>query len=252
MSYGTERLLFKILYFVRLRAYYLQKKDFMDIIQIILTSILSISSLFIIAKCMGHKQVSQLDFFDYISGITIGSIAAEMATDLESPWKSLLALAIYGLVSITLNKLTAKFPRTRKYINGTPAILLNKGKLYRENLKKAKLDLSEFLMLCREQGYFDLRQISCAIFEYNGRLSILPCENTRPICPEDMNLKPDEAEFGIELIMDGRILGDNLNRANLDKDWLLQKIREKGYESADQILLATYFKGEDTLILFEN
>lgn len=70
----------------------------MDFLKTTLTALISVVSLFIITKCMGHKQVAQLDFFDYISGITIGSIAAELATDLESPWKSLTALGIYGLL----------------------------------------------------------------------------------------------------------------------------------------------------------
>ena len=104
----------------------------MDIIKIILTSGLSVISLFIIAKIMGHKQVAQLDFFDYISGITIGSIAAELATNLEAPWKPLIALCIYGCFSVLLSLLTHKFPRMRKFINGTPTILMNNGKLYRK------------------------------------------------------------------------------------------------------------------------
>lgn len=79
----------------------------MEIIKIILTSVLSVASLFIITKIMGHKQVSQLDFFDYISGITIGSIAAELATELERPYKPLIALLIYGLASILLNHFPA-------------------------------------------------------------------------------------------------------------------------------------------------
>lgn len=146
----------------------------MDIIKVILTALLSVAALFIIAKVMGHKQVAQLDFFDYISGITIGSIAAELATDLEEPWKPLIALCIYGTSSVTLSLLTHKFPKTRKYINGTPTIMMHEGKLYRKNLKKAKLDLSEFMLLCREQGYFDLDEIQTAIFEHNGKLSVLP------------------------------------------------------------------------------
>ena len=123
----------------------------MDIVKVILTALLSVAALFIITKIMGHKQVSQLDFFDYVSGITIGSIGAELATELEEPHKPLIALAIYGLVSLTLNLLAHKLPRTRKYINGTPTILMNGGKLYRNNFKKSKLDLSEFMLLCREQ-----------------------------------------------------------------------------------------------------
>ena len=122
----------------------------MDVFKVFLTALLSAASMFVITKVMGHKQVAQLDFFDYVSGITVGSIAAELATEIEKPYKPLIALGIYGAVSISLNFLAHKFPKTRKYINGTPTIIMNGGKLYRKNLKAAKLDLSEFLLLCRE------------------------------------------------------------------------------------------------------
>ena len=130
----------------------------MEFIKLVLTSVLSVAALFVIAKLMGHKQVAQLDFFDYVSGITIGSVGAELATEIESPWKPLVALVIYGFVSVLLSILAHKFPKSRKYINGTPTILMNGGKLYRKNLKKAKLDLSEFLLLCREQGILTLER----------------------------------------------------------------------------------------------
>ena len=113
----------------------------MEITKVFLTSLLSVAALLIITKIMGHKQVAQLDFFDYISGITIGSIGAELATELEKPYKPLIALAVYGGASLILNLLTHKIPGTRKYINGSPTILFNSGKLYRSNLKKAKIDL---------------------------------------------------------------------------------------------------------------
>ena len=119
----------------------------MEYIKVILTSLLSAASLFIIAKIMGHKQMAQLDFFDYITGITIGSIAAELATELESPLKPLIAMIIYGTVAYTLTIIAHKFPKTRKFINGTPTIVLDNGKLYRENMKKAKIELSEFMVL---------------------------------------------------------------------------------------------------------
>ena len=107
----------------------------MEIIKVALTSLLSVIALFAITKIMGHKQMSQLDFFDYISGITIGSIAAELATELESPLQPLIAIAIYGVTAVVLSKITSLFPKTRKYINGTPTILMNNRKIYRENLK---------------------------------------------------------------------------------------------------------------------
>lgn len=209
----------------------------MDFIKLILTSFLSIISLFLIAKIMGHKQVAQLDFFDYINGITIGSIAAELATDLENPWESLVAMLIYGMIAVGLSLLTNKFPKVRKYVNGSPTILMNDGKIYRKNMKKAKLDLSEFLTMCREQGYFDLNDIQTAIFEYNGKLTILPNSANRPVTPADMELQPEPDHIKTEVIMDGRIMGENLKRMGLDLKWLEKQIKAQGYHDAKEIFL---------------
>ena len=221
-------------------------------IKVILTSLLSVAALFAITKMMGHKQVAQLDFFDYVSGITIGSIGAELATELEEPHKPLLALVIYGFVSLGLNLLTHKMPRTRKYINGTPTILLNDGTLYRKNLKKAKLDLSEFMLLCREQGCVDLDEIQTAVFEHNGKLSILPKAANRPVTPKDLQITAAAAHIGVELIMDGRVMGENLSRVGRDANWLEKKLREQGYRDAKEIFLAVYRPEEERLTFYPN
>ena len=210
----------------------------MEIMNVLLTSLLSVGALFAVAKIMGHKQMSQLDFFDYISGITIGSIAAELATELEEPLKPLIAIAVYGAVAVLLSKITSLFPKSRKYINGTPTILMNNGKLYRENLKKAKLDLSEFMVMCRQQGYFNLSDIQTAVFEFNGKLSILPVSKKRPANPEDLNLSPAPEFIHTEVIMDGRILDENLKRMGLDDKWLQKQLNAQGYKKADEVFLA--------------
>lgn len=222
----------------------------MDIIKVALSAILSVATLFIIAKFMGHKQVAQLDFFDYVSGITIGSVGAELATDLETPWKPLVALLVYGLVSVGLGLLTHKFPATRKYINGAPTILMNDGKLYRKNLKKSKLDLSEFLLLCREQGYFDLDEIQTAIFEHNGKLSVLPKAASRPATPEDLKITAKATHIGTEVIMDGRIMGENLLRMGRDEKWLREKLLAQGIEGERNIFLGIYRAENDKLSLY--
>ena len=224
----------------------------MEIIKVILTALLSVASLFIITKIMGHKQVAQLDFFDYVSGITIGSIGAELATELEKPYKPLIALAIYGLASLLLNLLAHKIPRTRKYINGTPTILMNDGNLYRKNLKKAKLDLSEFMLLCREQGYFDLDEIQTAIFEHNGKLSILPKAVNRPATPDDLKITAKATHIGVEVIMDGRVMGENLSRMGRDVNWLTKQLNIQGCKDAKEIFLGIYRPEEDKLTLYKN
>ena len=210
----------------------------MDFLILCLTALGSFTVLFLIAKFIGHKQIAQLDFFDYITGITIGSIAAEMATELEEPWKPLIAMLIYGGVTVLLSVISHKFPRSRKYLNGTPTILMDHGKLYRGNLKKAKLDLSEFMVLCRQQGYFDLTAIQTAIYEYTGNLTILPVSDSRPATPKDLNLSPQQELLFTELIMDGRILEGNLKRRGLDRTWLFRQLEQRHIHSAKEVFLA--------------
>lgn len=210
----------------------------MEIIKVLLTSLLSVGALFLMAKIMGHKQISQLDFFDYICGITIGSIAAELATELEAPLNPLIAIAVYGVVAVLLSKITSLFPRSRKYINGTPTILMNSGKIYRKNLKKAKLDLSEFMVMCRQQGYFDLSDIQTAVFEFNGKLSILPKSQKRPVNPEDLDLSPQPASIQTEVIMDGQVLQENLTRMGLNEKWLQKELIAQGFHSPREVFIA--------------
>ena len=221
----------------------------MDVLKIIITSVLSVAALFIIAKFMGHKQMAQLDFFDYISGITIGSIASEMAIDIETPWKPLLAMVIYGGASIALSYITTKLPRSRKFINGTPTIIMDNGKLYRKNMKKAKLDLSEFMVLCRQEGYFNINEIQTAVFEHNGRITILPKSEYRPMCADDFKLSLKPEFIFTEVIMDGRILDDNLKRLGVDRVWLKRQLEDQGYKSEKEIYLGICDR-EHTLSLF--
>lgn len=211
----------------------------MDIINVTLTSFLSVLALFIIAKALGHKQMAQLDFFDYITGITIGSIAAELATELETPLHPLISMLVYGIVSVSLSRLTTNFPKSRRFINGLPILLMNNGKLYRKSMKKAKLDLSEFLMLCRQQGYFDVSEIQAAVFEYNGILTIMPKATERPLKPSDINIIPREDTLCTEIIMDGHLIERNLTHLGFDEKWLHSQLKAHGYTNAKEIFLGT-------------
>jgi len=209
----------------------------MEFLQVGLTAVLSLAVLFVMTKIMGRRQISQLDHFDYINGIPIGSIAAELATELEKPVKPLIALSVYGLVSVLLSKAERKYARVRKYINGSPSVIMNDGKLYRENMKKAKLDLSEFLLLCRQEGYFDLGTVQTAVYEYNGKLTILPVANRRPATPADLGLSPEKETIFAEVIMDGRVLDSNLRRMGKDAKWLEKQLKAQGYGSPREIFL---------------
>ncbi len=146
----------------------------MDLLQVAVTSVGAFVALFLLSKLMGHRQISELSVFDYVNGITIGSIAAEMATELEKPLRPLVAMVVWALLVWLLEALTSKCPRLRKYISGAPSIIFDNGKLYRRNMKKARLDLSEFLIQCRQQGYHSAREVFLAVADANKQVAVYP------------------------------------------------------------------------------
>lgn len=147
----------------------------MDLLKIVFLSLGSIIVLFILTKLMGNREMSQLSMFDYVVSITIGSIAAEMSTSLENNFlEPVIAMIVYGIVATAISYFTCKSIKIRRIVSGRGKILYDNGKLYRKNLIKSKLDLNEFLMQCRINGYFNLANIQTAILEPNGRISFLP------------------------------------------------------------------------------
>ena len=223
-----------------------------DILKIIILSSVSELFLFVLTKLMGNKEISQLSMFDYVIGITIGSIAAEMATALESDYKQpLVAMAVYAFISIMISIACMKSQKVRRFIYGNSLILLDNGKLYRKNFKTAKMDLNEFLVQCRSNGYFNLSDIKTAILEPNGKISFLPKSSNRPTTPSDFDLTPDPASIDVNVIIDGRIIYENLKNTGHDQMWLQKEIVSQGFENINQIFLATLDK-QNNLSIYGN
>ena len=209
-----------------------------------LTALLSIVVLFLLAKLMGTKQVSQMTLFDYVVGITIGSIAAELATELEEPLRPLTALIVYGVTAFVISILTNKFLKVRSIVTGKPLVLLENGVIYRENLKKARLDLNEFLTYCRIGGWFDLNQLQSAVLEHNGVVSFLPKETDRPATPMDLHLDPKQSQVQTPFVMDGKLLPDNIHQAGKEEAWVHRALLRQGYKDESGVLLALWGGGE--------
>lgn len=214
-----------------------------------LTALLSIAVMFLLTKLMGTKQVSQMTMFDYVTGITVGSIAAELATELEEPVKPLTAMVVYGLVAVLISIITCKSLKLRSWITGKPLVLLEDGVIYRENLKKAKLDLNEFLTYCRIGGWFDLSQLQSAVLEHNGSVSFLPKEKDRPATPTDLDLNPKQSQLQTPFIMDGQLLRDNIRQAGKEETWVRRSLLRQGYQNEREVFLAVW-DGNEKLTVF--
>ena len=149
----------------------------------------SLFVLFILSKIMGRKQVSELNLFDYIIGISIGSIAAEMTLNPDIDFfEGVFAIAIYALVAYLITILTMKSIMARRIIIGTPTMLLQKGQILYHNLRKNKIDINDLLQEARTNGYFDLSQIEYALMEANGKISFLPKSKYQPVIKKDLKL----------------------------------------------------------------
>ncbi|MDD3347375.1 DUF421 domain-containing protein [Oscillibacter sp.] len=210
----------------------------------LLTSLLSIAALFLLAKLMGTKQVSQMTMFDYVVGITIGSIAAELATELEQPAKPLTALIVYAFTALGISLLTNKSIKARTLVTGKPLVLLENGVIYRENLLKARLDLNEFLTYCRIGGWFDLNQLQTAVLEHNGVVSFLPKETDRPATPTDLDLNPKQSLVQTPFVIDGKLLSDNIRQAGKEEAWVHRSLLRQGYRDEKEVFLAVWDGGE--------
>lgn len=211
----------------------------MEYVTIFYQALFSAITLLILTKLMGYRQVSQFSMFDYINSITIGSIAAEMAVDLEGNYmKPFLAMLVYAGFVILLSKISQKSVPLRRLINGKAIVIYQKGNLYNENLKKAKMDVDEFLVECRINGYFDLSQIETAILEPNGKISFLPVTEDRPATPKDLGIVPSQEEVFANVIVDGEILEYNLKHIGRDRNWLNQQLDGQNIKKIEDVFLA--------------
>lgn len=211
-----------------------------DFLNICFRTILILIILFFITKMMGKKQISELNFFDYIVGITIGSIAADISLDIEKDMLAgIAALFIYGFISYIISFVSIKSIWARRFIIGVPTVLVEKGKIIESGLKKSKIDVNDLLMVARENGYFNLDEIDYGLMEVNGNISFLPKEKDKPVTKRDMKIKCSNEGLTVNAIIDSKYMVNNMKAINKDKEWLDHELKVNGYDNYDNILLAT-------------
>lgn len=211
-----------------------------DFLNICFRTILVLVILFFITKMMGKKQISELNFFDYVVGITIGSIAADISLDIEKDMiAGIAALFIYGFISYIISFVSIKSILARRFFIGVPTVLVEKGKIIESGLKKSKIDVNDLLMEARENGYFNLDEIDYALMEVNGNISFLPKEKEKPVTKKDMKIKCSNEGLTVNGIIDGMYMVNNMKAINKDKEWLDHELKVNGYDNYDNILLAT-------------
>jgi uncharacterized membrane protein YcaP (DUF421 family) len=220
-----------------------------DILTIILKSLASVVILFILTRIMGKKQLSQLTFFDYVVGISIGSIAAAFAVDSSVNYaKGITGLIIYALFPIILSLISMKSNKARILLDGKPTILVNNGQIVGENLKKAKLTVNDILEECRLKGAFNLADVEFAVLETNGQVSVELKSANQPLTPKDMNIQTAYKGLCLNVIVDGEILDHHLQMVGKDRMWLKEELKKQNVTDFRQVLLG-YLDSNNRLIV---
>ncbi len=216
-----------------------------DIITVIIKGTVSLIFLFFVIKILGKKQVSQLNIFDYVIGISLGNIAAEMTINSDiTIIEGFLAMTIYGLCSLFVSFITTKSIIARRFISGVPIVLMAHGKISKEQLKKVKLDINDLMQDAREDGIFDLSEVDYAIMEVSGKVTFLLKSKYDSVTKEDMKINEKDKGLCANLILDGNIMENNLKNIGKDKKWLLEKLK-KYHKKPEDIFLLTYNENDE-------
>ncbi len=216
---------------------------------VLIDSAVAFLYLFVISKLLGKKQIAQLEFIDYTVGISLGSIAAEMATNTEVPfYYFLIAMTIFFLFAALVAVVGRKTTFLKRLLKGKPATLIYDGKINYKELKKNKIDVNDLLSMLREKGYFDIADVAYAVFEPSGKLSVLPVGAQKPLVMEDLdNDKIKPAQLEDILVVDGVLSRSGLNNAGKDDRWLFERLGVTDVKDLKDILLCVFDAENDKL-----
>ncbi len=207
---------------------------------IIIKPTLAFILLLICARLLGKKQMSQMTFFNYVTGITIGSLAANIITfDDQTIWHEVVGLIWWCFLTALLAYITLKSSKTRRIIDGKPSILVKNGVIQEKELKSTKVNLEELSMMFREQGIFSIKDVDYAILEQNGQLSILKIQEQITVSRKDMSIPTSQPKYlPAEVIVDSKIIHKNLTSYGLNLQWLENQLKHQGISSVDDIFYA--------------
>lgn len=208
-------------------------------LEIALRALITFPVLLLLTRLMGKKQMSQLTFFNYVTGITIGTISASMTIDQDIPfWHSLTGLVSWVLLTILASWLTLNSRQARGILDGGPTLIIKEGKILEENLKSLRLKMEDLGMMLREKDIFSVADVDAAVFEPNGKLSVIKKPGKHGATKEDLGVALMQPKYiPTDLALDGQILQRNLQELNLSPAWLETQLKQAG-TSLDQVFYA--------------
>jgi uncharacterized membrane protein YcaP (DUF421 family) len=209
------------------------------ILVVVIRSFVAFFVLLILVRLMGKQQVSELTFFDYVVGITIGSIASTLSVQVnQNTFATLVGMAIWTLLPIILAYLSLHSVWVRKVVEGEATVVIENGKILENNLAKIRLTIDDLISQLRIKDVYSIQEVEFAMFEANGKLSVQKKAYTQPLTPEDLGLKTEYKGLPTNLVSDGILLDDALRSLKLSKAWLYHQLSKHNINDISQVSLA--------------
>ncbi|AOH53117.1 DUF421 domain-containing protein [Peribacillus muralis] len=224
-----------------------------DWLEIVMRSLFFLIVLFLITKILGKKQLSQLSFFEYVTGITIGNVGAELATKVEGNIiHGVLSILVFALAPFLAGSISLKSKTFRDLVEGKASVFIKDGKVMEDNLKKEKYTIDELLALLRKKDVFDVSEVEFALLEANGDFSVMLKKQNQPLTPKDLNIPVAAVKEPQTIVMDGLILDEPLSTIGLNRHWLHTELDKLGVILENVFLAQANSNGELTVDLFDD
>lgn len=213
--------------------------DWLELAEVTWKSLVVFILLVVLARLMGKKLLSRLTFFDFVIGVTIGSIGGSYVVASTSGLYVLLSPVVLTAAVLVTGFLSLKSLKLRKIMEGEPVIIIQNGRILDRNLRRIRYNLDHLSMELRTRGVFDLSEVEFAVLEPHGKLSVLKKSQYQPVTPADLGIPTRYKGLAAELIKDGEVLEQNLGRNGLSRAWLDEELRRRGIDDATRVILAT-------------
>lgn len=195
--------------------------------------------LLVLTRLMGRKSISQMTFFDFCVGIALGSVAANMGMGGDNSFQSAFAVMYtLGLIALLFGYIHIKSMKFRKLVNSEPLVLIENNQIVEKNMKKARITLTELTSMLREKNSFNINDVSYAVMENDGKLSVLPKSDKKPATPSDLQIHPPESGLTKDIVIDGNIMYENLKSTNYTEGWLFDQLKRKGIANIKEVFFA--------------
>lgn len=205
--------------------------------------------LFIIAKLLGKTQISQITAFEFISALILGELVGNAIYDKEvTALHIMFAMLLWGLLMYTTQHLSLKILSFRGLFEGNPSIIIRRGRMDRKELKKNKMSINQLQIMLRQKNIFSLREVDYAVLEPTGIVTVLKKDEYNTPKKSDLSLPHADVFMPINIIIDGKLLKDNMESAGFNERWLYKQLQAQGYDKVEDIFYAEWLEGQGMYI----